>query len=339
MRFALYGVFLNIMSSVKSVFSSLITSRYFVYCLFFYGIFLRLVLYFQNRSFWIDDAALATKIISYNYSQLFFFYEGGQAAPPLFFLISKCLTGLLGTSEYIFRFFPLITGIASLFLFYRVANIYFPHIYRLLCFILFLFSDNLIYYSTEFKQYHTDVFAVLVMLLLYHQWNSHITFKRSALFAVFGALLVWLSHGVFFMCVTLGFLIFKSCFFPLSSNQIKQQCWVPIVWGVSFITHYFMVATHVASSSMNTYWAYTFFPIIPSNLFDFLWLPINLFRFCCYFLGLRLTIISGYINDILALSFMDQLQFYINHAPIFMYIIFFWNNCFVFIYYWCLFSL
>ena len=71
MRFALYGVFLNIMSSVKSVFSSLITSRYFVYCLFFYGIFLRLVLYFQNRSFWIDDAALATKIISYNYSQLF----------------------------------------------------------------------------------------------------------------------------------------------------------------------------------------------------------------------------------------------------------------------------
>ena len=57
--------------------------------------------------------------------------------PLLFFLISKCLTGLLGTSEYIFRFFPLITGIASLFLFYRVANIYFPHIYRLLCFILF----------------------------------------------------------------------------------------------------------------------------------------------------------------------------------------------------------
>src|ERR1700748_715444 len=81
------------------------------------GVVLRLIYYFQNRCLFIDEANIARNIYERSLEGLAKPLNYEQYAPPLFLWIIKISTLLFGCSEFAFRLFPLLCGIASLFLF------------------------------------------------------------------------------------------------------------------------------------------------------------------------------------------------------------------------------
>ena len=83
------------------------------------GILLRVFLFLQDNAFWNDECALAFNII--NNQHFFYFFKPlsyGQAAPPLFMIISKFFHAIINDIEQGLRLFPFISSILSIFVFY-----------------------------------------------------------------------------------------------------------------------------------------------------------------------------------------------------------------------------
>lgn len=85
------------------------------------GILLRIIPYLRNRSLWYDEALLALNILHRPIEGLFQPLCYHQAAPVGFLLVEKLSSIVFGRSELSLRLAALFLGIASLFLFWRVA--------------------------------------------------------------------------------------------------------------------------------------------------------------------------------------------------------------------------
>ena len=81
------------------------------------GVALRLWLYLENRSLWLDPAMLALNVIGKDPGQLLQRLDMNQAAPAGFLLASKAVGSLCDYSEYSLRLLPLAFGIAALVFF------------------------------------------------------------------------------------------------------------------------------------------------------------------------------------------------------------------------------
>ena len=87
------------------------------------GIFLRLYHYFNNRSLWEDEIYLSTGIDKLNFTQILHQpLDFQQKAPIGYLLVVKLCTMLFGPREMGLRFFPLVCGIALLFVFQPIAR-------------------------------------------------------------------------------------------------------------------------------------------------------------------------------------------------------------------------
>ena len=175
------------------------------------GIFLRLAHYFSNRSLWFDEALISLNIINRNIWGLLGHLDYNQGAPAGFLIVEKLLTTLFGKSDYVLRLFPLICGISSLFIFYRLAKIYLNRIGALTALALFAISEPLIYYSSEVKVYSGDVTATTLLLLIAFsiEQKNKISFLQIALFSFFGVLLFGFSipSAFVFGSMAIGFLL------------------------------------------------------------------------------------------------------------------------------------
>ena len=121
-----------------------------------FGIILHLRQFLFNRSLWYDEAALAINIVNRSFSGLLKPLEPFQVAPTGFLMIERLMVQLFGNSEYVLRLFPLIGGIASIFLFYKITKSYLEPKIALIALILFSISDRLIYFSSEVKRYGVE---------------------------------------------------------------------------------------------------------------------------------------------------------------------------------------
>jgi len=130
------------------------------------GIVLRLVQYLHNRSLFIDDAGLALNLIEKTFSELFQPLDYYQMAPPGFLLVAKVLINTFGAGEYVLRLFPFVAGVLSLFIFYAVARRVLSQRGLIISLALLAISDPLLYFSSEFKQYSSDVAIALGISLM-----------------------------------------------------------------------------------------------------------------------------------------------------------------------------
>ena len=121
------------------------------------GIILRLAQYLSNKSFWRDEVYLALNIIEKPISAFFHSLDYNQHAPPGFLIIEKLITNFLGTGELAFRLFPLICSLCSLFIFYKLCRKCLSETASLTALGLFSVLVPLLYYSSEAKQYSSDL--------------------------------------------------------------------------------------------------------------------------------------------------------------------------------------
>ena len=211
--------------------------KYINFGLIALGIIFRIYVYFQNRSFTIDEANLGLSII--NGSGLDFFRNlEQQIAPPLFLHIQKFLIILLGIYEMSFRLFPLICGIIALLLFYKLCKNWLKERYIILPMALFTFSELFIRYGTENKAYSSDLFVSLFLLYgalhfpLKNNWKSQISWMTI------GMLSIWLSMPSIFLLFGIGLYFLRLAYKDGQYHFILANILIPLFWAINFTFYY-----------------------------------------------------------------------------------------------------
>jgi hypothetical protein len=210
-------------------------------------------------------------------------------------MIQKLLVVLFGGSEYVLRAFPLVCGTASIFLFYRVAKDYIDAKAVALALGLFAISNRLIYYSSEVKQYSTDVaIALLLYAISIHVASRRLSISKAMLFGFIGAIAVWLSHPAAFVltgiCATLGL----SALLRKDWTRVGRLAVACSIWVLSFGIVYFVSLRALSQNDvLLDFWDEHFMPFPPSCLSDFAWFIKAFLSFVKYVLGFALGDLIG----------------------------------------------
>jgi hypothetical protein len=134
------------------------------------GVLLRVARYLTNYPVWGDEASLALSFPRRGYLDLLLPLEYGQICPIFFLWAELTAVRLFGFSEMSLRFFPLICGVGSVFLFRHVAGQVLKGPALLLAMAIFAVSLHPIRHSAEAKPYATDLLVALVLLALAIEW-------------------------------------------------------------------------------------------------------------------------------------------------------------------------
>ena len=164
------------------------------------GIVMRVQAFVYNRSFWLDESNLALNVVDRSFGQLATPLDHGQGAPVGFLWLSKAAILLLGNHDYILRLVPFLAALLSLLLMARLIQDIPPPASGYVALLLYAVGSRTAYYATEFKQYSTDAFIALLLLVLAMpclsgEWRS----RRFLAWAAVAALSLWFSHPAVFV--------------------------------------------------------------------------------------------------------------------------------------------
>lgn len=204
------------------------------------GTGLRITIFLQNRSLFMDEANLASNICGNSFAGLFAPLAYQQYAPPLFSAACKAATEVLGCTDQALRLIPLLSGLLGFGIFALLALrlIRYRPVSLLLIF-LFAFSPRLLRYATEVKQYGTDLLVgeLLVFAALAAPARKNIHFLWWGLG---GALAIWLSMPAVFFLAAIGL--------KWSWEKYRGGAWHTGalaacfgLWLVSFLLYYLLI--------------------------------------------------------------------------------------------------
>jgi hypothetical protein len=229
-----------------------------------YGIGISLVQFLANRSLWADEAMLALNIIHRSPVELFKHLDYQQSAPPLFLLAEKLFSTVIPNSEYGLRLFPMLCFWMALYLFYRIVrkqqNIYLVCIIALT---MFVTSRPFLRYSSEVKQYMTDVFVLLAIF-----WLTVKDYKKERMkylmLGISGIIAIYLSNVTLIILATSGLYLCYKQISPCDSFRAamkRRRNLYPLIlvsagWMVSAVIYYwYFVKGHPVKEFMEQYWS------------------------------------------------------------------------------------
>lgn len=241
------------------------------------GAVLRLWQYLANSSLWIDETALARNIIHRSVAALLGSLDYAQVAPIGFLVIEKGIASFFGASEYALRAFPLVCGLCSLVIFWQIAS-------RLLSgwavpFAVGLFSLGIpfIYFSSQLKQYSTDVAAALLLLLAALEIrNRGVTPRRAFWLGIVGVGTAAFSQAALFVMFGIGAGLLILVF---TERDVAAARAFAITWSLWALSAAVVAAHSVSSVSdldreyFRWFWADGFMPMPPRSLSEAAWLP------------------------------------------------------------------
>jgi len=227
------------------------------------GIFIRIIVFIYNRSFFLDEANLALNIVEKNYSAFFGSLSYDQYAPPLFMVSSKFMVTTIGIKDQVLRIVPLLSSIGSIILLWLILKEWVKD-YIIIAYGLglFCFSVLAIRYGTEFKQYSSDTFIAL--LLVYYGWRAHLykmTKLRYVAWLVGGSLCLWYSMPAVLVLAGVAALMVLS-----NKNSPYALLFLFFAWSQSFLAYYFSVLKKsIANEALADYHDDYFFNLIPRS--------------------------------------------------------------------------
>lgn len=286
---------------IKEIIKKVYISKWFTLFLILIGSSIRIRQYIFNRSLWLDEAMLALNIIRHSYLDLLKPLDYIQTAPPLFLFIVNFLTEKFGYHEYVLRFLPLIAGIASLFLFWYLANKFLNKFVVPIAVGLLSFSSYAIYYSTEFKQYSVDLMVTIIILILsVHVYKKNFDLKSNLLLGILGALFICLSHTSVFILAGASLSLVLTVFLKERLKGIKKFGYIlgmSLFWLISFAVNYLFIIRVIAPAQIEQeYWQSSYAPMPIISVSDLLWYPKTLLYILrnpldLYFVGITLLVL------------------------------------------------
>ncbi|GAH12640.1 unnamed protein product, partial [marine sediment metagenome] len=171
------------------------------------------------------------------------------------------------------RLFPMIAGIISLFLFLKVAQKFMTRTALPIALILFAVGEHLIYFSSEVKQYSSDVAITLLLILItFNILNKKFNSNYIILFGFIGAISFWLSNPAVFT--------FGAAALVLLLSIVQKKEWGDLIWLliagiialVSFSVNY-LISLQVLGTNKELLDAFqhSFMPLLPDSFADLKW--------------------------------------------------------------------
>lgn len=271
----------RILRSISGLYST--TAHWIVIAV---GIALRVAQFLYNRSLTEGEAALALNIIERSYVDLLKPLDYFQAAPVGFLMMQRFVVNVLGTTEYALRLLPLGAGIMGLLLFYHCAKAILTKEAIPIALILYSVGDHLIYFSSEVKQYSSDVLIVLIILAVCCAiWRSRQTLYYLA-FGLTGAVALWFSHPALFVFIAGGMVLLVSEIRHKQWRAVILLCCGGVVAGASLWANYLLSLAQLSRVSvlLDT-WHKSFAPFPPASLQDLYWYPFVLVRMFIFPVG------------------------------------------------------
>ena len=257
------------------------------------GVALRLAHYFDDRSLWSDEAALALNVIGRSFGELVDPLTHEQAAPYGFLVVLRALMLAFGSSEYVFRATALAAGIGSLLLFVPLARRLLTPRAVVLAVAIFSVTRPLVRYSVEVKPYSLDVFVAMALLLallsaLRALDDGRLTTRFGLGLGLAGAVSVWFSFPVVFVLAGAGITMFVRCVRRSELGALRGLALPGLMWAASFAVFYFVALRAAADNDfLHSFWANdpprqgapergAFMPFPPTSVTDLRWFPHSL---------------------------------------------------------------
>ena len=310
-------------SKVKNQLCRSFTLRNLTLGMIVIGVILRLLQYSLNRSLWLDESFIALIVTKNSFLGLLGPLDYSQVAPTGFLFIEKALVLLLGNNEYVLRLFPLVAGIVSLFLFYQVARRCIREEGALIAVGLFSLSGHLIYYSSEVKQYSSDVtVALLLLMVTIYIISKNYTNLSIVFFAAIGGIAVWFSLPSVFVMAGAGCTL---SFFSIARKKWKTNNKLLItyfIWFSSFVVFYLIYSSNISSNlkGQQSLWSSTFMPFPPMSISDFKWFGSTFFEIFSSPLSIYLPGLGAlvFLLGCVSMYSKDKQLFFILLSPIFV---------------------
>jgi 4-amino-4-deoxy-L-arabinose transferase-like glycosyltransferase len=234
------------------------------------GAALRIALWLQQRSLWIDEARLGLNIASRSYLGLLPPLDYDQAAPLLYLWIERFMVSVFGVSEASLRLLALVAGIATVPLIYCVAGKLFGRRAALLATAMSALSPTLIHYSSEVKQYVVEACVSSALVYLGLRWLEDSSSPRRWLQLVaLGVVAIWLAIPGSFVVAGVGLAVLLTPSLPLY-RRVRLAGHLVVWWGGSLLLAYLWVYRHaVHDAYLGHYWSQAFLtPWRPGVLLD-----------------------------------------------------------------------
>lgn len=231
------------------------------YSIIFIGAFLAIYQFIFNRSLWFDEAYLALNIISKDFIELTKPLNYNQVAPIGFLLIERISVLILGKNELALRIFPLISFLTSIPLFYLFSNkLVKNNVIALISTSIFSITLSLLSYSSEVKQYSSDV--LFTIIILYYSLTLQLNKNKSLfIYAIIGSIAVWFSN------VSIIILFVTGVYFLHFEGYQNKNCKILfpfLFWATSFFIYYYLfIHNHPATEHMVSFWEKSFLPLNP----------------------------------------------------------------------------
>lgn len=239
-----------------------------------FGIILRASKYLPAFSMRGDELAVTFNLLNRSAADLITRpLDSEQAAPVGFVLLVKALMTIFGHSEYFLRLVAFAAGCLSLVAMQSLLSKTVGRYGNILALAAFAFSDYLIYYSAELKQYSSDVLVALILLLVFYR---HLTRETDAkdfvLLAILGILAFCFSYPAIFVMAGIGITLFLHYW-----KDKQKLLWIVLTgvsWAAVFLALYFLLLRQQTQSSyLITFWdnLLSFMPMPPWR--DITWFP------------------------------------------------------------------
>jgi len=229
------------------------------------GALLRIRQYLTGRSLWVDEAMLALNIVERDIAGLLQPLDYDQGAPVGFLLVEKGVSALLGKHEFALRLFPLLVGLAALWLFYLLLKKMTREPGLLIPLALFAFNPRLIYYSSEVKQYILDVAVTILLLLIAAPALAGTPRKRDFLgLTLAGSIALWFSHPALLVLAGIGLAL---AVMTLKRRDYSSLGWIAgmgVLWFLNIAFLYLLILQDLSQNAyMREYWQGAFLPVPP----------------------------------------------------------------------------
>lgn len=227
------------------------------------GVAMRVVTYLWNRAMWLDEASLKYNVVDVPVLRFSEPLSGDQLAPMGFLIVERALATLVGSRNYVLRSVPMVAGIVALFLFDRLAARVLPRRAAIVALALFAFSDDLIYYASEFKPYSLDLaFGLAITLLSVSCLGRAPSSRRITWMAILLAVSPWFSFASLFIVAGCGMVLVADAL--LAGRHRNAMLWLMMGLGWLAIFSVAYEASHALLSPYTTmyrFWDFAFLPV------------------------------------------------------------------------------
>ncbi len=226
------------------------------YALVALGIALRARQYATDRSLWLDESYLVAAILDRPWTGLFAHLPYAQVAPVGFLAIEKVLVAALGPAEWVLRLLPFGAGCAVLPVVHALAGRAIGPVAALAPLAIVATSRAAVYFSSEFKQYSTDLFVSAGLVLLAARLRDRPARPGTlAALCLAGVLAPWFSHPSVFVLGAIGLTLAGAAAAQRDLAQMPRLGLLAATWIASFALLYATsLSRDVGSAVMQAYW-------------------------------------------------------------------------------------